>query len=78
MLGPDSNDDHPPSDVLAGQDLVLTLYHALSYRSNLVKDAVRDHHIWALERHAPVAVQRLRAKFDEHRAADEQRKGPIR
>ena len=30
VLGPDSNDDHPPSDVLAGQDLVLTLYHALS------------------------------------------------
>ena len=30
MLGPDSNDDHPPSDVLAGQDLILTIYHALS------------------------------------------------
>jgi phospholipase C len=30
VLGPDSNDDHPPSDVLAGQDLVLTVYHALS------------------------------------------------
>jgi phospholipase C len=30
VLGPDSNDDHPPTDVLAGQDLVLTLYHALS------------------------------------------------
>jgi phospholipase C len=30
VLGPDSNDDHPPSDVLAGQDLVLTIYHALS------------------------------------------------
>jgi phospholipase C len=30
VLGPDSNDDHAPSDVLAGQDLVLTLYHALS------------------------------------------------
>jgi phospholipase C len=29
MLGPDSNDDHPPTDVTAGQDLVLTLYHAL-------------------------------------------------
>lgn len=29
MLGPDSNDDHAPSDVTAGQDLVLTLYHAL-------------------------------------------------
>jgi phospholipase C len=30
VLGPDSNDDHPPSDVTAGQDLVLTIYHALS------------------------------------------------
>jgi len=30
VLGPDSNDDHPPSDVIAGQDLVLTVYHALS------------------------------------------------
>jgi phospholipase C len=29
VLGPDSNDDHPPSDVLAGQDLILTIYHAL-------------------------------------------------
>jgi phospholipase C len=30
VLGPNSNDDHPPSDVLAGQDLILTIYHALS------------------------------------------------
>jgi phospholipase C len=30
VLGPDSNDDHPPSDVIAGQDLVLTIYHALA------------------------------------------------
>jgi phospholipase C len=30
VLGPDSNDDHPPSDLTAGQDLVLTIYHALS------------------------------------------------
>jgi phospholipase C len=30
VLGPDSNDDHPPSDVRAGQDLVLTVYDALS------------------------------------------------
>jgi phospholipase C len=29
MLAPDSNDDHPPGDVVAGQDLVLTIYHAL-------------------------------------------------
>jgi len=30
VLGPDSNDDHPPSDVIAGQDLIMTVYHALS------------------------------------------------
>ena len=30
VLGPDSSDDHPPSDVIAGQDLILTIYHALS------------------------------------------------
>ncbi len=30
VLGPNSNDDHPPADVAAGQDLVLTVYHALS------------------------------------------------
>jgi phospholipase C len=29
MLGPNSNDDHPPEDVTAGQELVLTVYHAL-------------------------------------------------
>ncbi|HEY8303541.1 MAG TPA: alkaline phosphatase family protein [Solirubrobacteraceae bacterium] len=29
VLGPDSNDDHPPSDVTAGQHLVLSVYHAL-------------------------------------------------
>jgi phospholipase C len=29
MLGPNSNDDHPPEDVTAGQDLVLSVYHAL-------------------------------------------------
>ena len=28
-LGPNSNDDHPPSDVAAGQDLVLRVFHAL-------------------------------------------------
>jgi phospholipase C len=37
VLGPDSNDDHPPSDVLAGQDLVLTIYHALSSASSWPK-----------------------------------------
>jgi phospholipase C len=30
VLGPDSNDDHPPSDLIAGQDLILSIYHALS------------------------------------------------
>jgi phospholipase C len=29
LLGPNSNDDHPPSDVAAGQDLVLRVFHAL-------------------------------------------------
>jgi phospholipase C len=29
VLGPDSNDDHPPSDVTAGQHLALSVYHAL-------------------------------------------------
>lgn len=29
VLGPDSNDDHPPSDVTAGQHLVLSVYNAL-------------------------------------------------
>jgi phospholipase C len=30
VLGPGSNDDHPPSDVLAGQELVLCVYRALA------------------------------------------------
>lgn len=29
VFGPDSDDDHPPGDVLAGQALVLDIYHAL-------------------------------------------------
>jgi phospholipase C len=37
VLGPDSNDDHPPTDVLAGQDLVLTIYDALSSASTWAK-----------------------------------------
>jgi phospholipase C len=37
VLGPNSNDDHPPSDVLAGQDLILTIYHALSSNEDLWK-----------------------------------------
>ncbi|HEY2141334.1 MAG TPA: alkaline phosphatase family protein [Solirubrobacteraceae bacterium] len=37
VLGPDSNDDHPPSDVIAGQDLIFTIYHALSSASTWAK-----------------------------------------
>jgi phospholipase C len=33
VFGPDSNDDHPPSDVLEGQSLVLDVYHALKNNS---------------------------------------------
>jgi phospholipase C len=47
VLGPDSNDDHPPSDVLAGQDLLLTVYHALSsaptWRKTLLIIAYDEH-----------------------------------
>jgi phospholipase C len=39
VLGPDSNDDHPPSDVIAGQDLILTIYHALSAAPTWGEDA---------------------------------------
>jgi phospholipase C len=35
VLGPDSNDDHPPSDVLAGQDLILTIYRALTSKPEI-------------------------------------------
>jgi phospholipase C len=34
ILGPDSNDDHAPSDVTAGQELVLMIYHALTQSPN--------------------------------------------
>jgi phospholipase C len=37
VLGPDSNDDHPPSDVIAGQDLILTIYNALSVADSWAK-----------------------------------------
>ena len=37
VLGPDSNDDHPPSDLFAGQDLILTIYHALSTADSWAK-----------------------------------------
>jgi CRP/FNR family transcriptional regulator, cyclic AMP receptor protein len=35
--------------------------------------AVYKRDVWALERQAPIATERLRAKIAEHRAADEQR-----
>jgi phospholipase C len=34
VFDPTSNDDHPPSDVMAGQQLVLELYHALVNSAN--------------------------------------------
>ena len=34
VLDPNSNDDHPPSDVKAGQALVLELYEALANSPN--------------------------------------------
>ena len=37
VLGPNSNDDHPPSDVLAGQDLILTIFSALSNSATWAK-----------------------------------------
>jgi phospholipase C len=37
ILGPDSNDDHSPSDVTAGQELVLEIYHALTQSPNWSK-----------------------------------------
>lgn len=35
--------------------------------------AVYKRDVWELERQAPIATQRLRAKIEEHRAADDQR-----
>jgi phospholipase C len=37
VLGPSSNDDHPPSDVIAGQELVLSIYRALACASTWPK-----------------------------------------
>lgn len=37
VLGPNSNDDHPPSDLRAGQDLVLRVFHALRSSPNWEK-----------------------------------------
>jgi hypothetical protein len=40
VLGPDSNDDHPPSDVTAGQDLILTI------TTPSVRPSPGPRHIW--------------------------------
>ncbi len=64
VLGPDSNDDHPPSDVLAGQDLILTIYHALSSAETWAKTLlilVYDEHGGFYDHVAPPA-----AVDDEH------------
>lgn len=59
VLGPDSNDDHPPSDVVAGQDLVLTVYHALSSAESWAKTLliiVYDEHGGFYDHVAPPAA----------------------
>ena len=47
VLGPNSNDDHPPSDVAAGQDLVLRIFHALrsseAWKSTLLVITYDEH-----------------------------------
>ncbi|MCW3019656.1 MAG: hypothetical protein JWN10_1964, partial [Solirubrobacterales bacterium] len=46
-LGPNSNDDHPPSDIAAGQDLVLRVFHALrmseAWKSTLLLITYDEH-----------------------------------
>jgi phospholipase C len=59
VLDPDSNDDHPPTSVLAGQALVLEIYEAL-YRSeawpNTVLVVVYDEHGGFYDHVEPPAV----------------------
>ncbi len=47
VLGPNSNDDHPPSDLAAGQDLVLRVFHALrtseAWKSTLLVITYDEH-----------------------------------
>jgi phospholipase C len=47
VLGPNSNDDHPPSDVAAGQDLVLRVFQALrssaAWKSTLLVITYDEH-----------------------------------
>jgi phospholipase C len=47
VLGPNSNDDHPPSDVAAGQDLVLRVFQALrsseAWKSTLLLITYDEH-----------------------------------
>jgi phospholipase C len=59
VLDPDSNDDHPPSDVRAGQAFVLELYEAL-YKSRAWEDTllviVYDEHGGFYDHMAPPSV----------------------
>jgi phospholipase C len=47
VLGPNSNDDHPPSDLAAGQDLILRIFHALrtseAWKSTLLLITYDEH-----------------------------------
>jgi phospholipase C len=59
VLDPNSNDDHPPSDVLAGQALVLELYEALAKNPNWEETLlviVYDEHGGFYDHVAPPAV----------------------
>jgi phospholipase C len=59
VLDPNSNDDHPPSDVKAGQALVLELYEALANSPNwedTVLVVVYDEHGGFYDHVAPPAV----------------------
>jgi phospholipase C len=59
VLDPNSNDDHPPSDVKAGQSLVLELYEALANSPNwedTVLVIVYDEHGGFYDHVAPPAV----------------------
>jgi phospholipase C len=59
VLDPDSNDDHPPSDVRAGQSLVLELYEALASSpawEDTVLVVVYDEHGGFYDHVAPPAV----------------------
>jgi len=66
VLGPDSNDDHPPSDLTAGQDLILTIYHALSAADSWAKTLLvitYDEHGGFYDHVAPPAATDDNPKF---------------